>query len=134
MKRRLPTDLKLLQHIYDIHKDEFPKYERGKSVRSSKIYIPIDCLAIAEHFDTDPAIIFGRLCYHLDKKFGYTNPDGTLTPFFSKQVGSDTNCVNFPMLVSVLAGLQHENRRFWIATGIAILALVVSAFSLGLSL
>lgn len=134
MKRRLPTDLKLLQHIYDLHKDEFPKYEQGKSDRSSKIYIPIDCLAIAKHFDTDPDIIFGRLYYHLEKKFGYTNPDGTLTPFFSKQVGSDMNCVNFPMLASILAGLQHENRRFWIATGIAILALMVSAFSLGLSL
>jgi hypothetical protein len=44
------------------------------------------------------------------------------------------NCVNFPMLTSILAGLQHENGRFWIATGIAIVALVVSAFSLGISL
>lgn len=134
MKRRLPTDRELLQHIYDVHKDEFPVYEEGNSDRDTKIYIPVDCLAIAEHFDTDPDIVFGRLYYNLERKFGYTNTNGTSTPFFSKQVGSDMNCVNFPMLTSVLAGLQHEDRRFWIATGIAFFALAVSVFSLGLSL
>ena len=134
MKSRLPTDLKLLQHIYDLHKEEFSRFGEEGSDRNTKIYIPIDCLAIANHFDTDPDIIFGRLYYNLEKQYGYKNPDGTVTPFFSKQVGSDMNCVNFPMLTSVLAGLQHENRKFWIATGIATLALAISAFSLGVSL
>lgn len=134
MKRRLPTDLELLQHIYDLHREEFPNFGEQGSERDTKIYIPIDCLAIAKHFGTDPDIIFGRLYFHLEQKFGYTNPNGSLTPFFSKQVGSNMNCVNFPMLASVLAGLQHENRRFWTATGIAILALAISAFSLGVSL
>ena len=134
MKRRLPSDLELLQYVYDLHKDEFPKFDSKNASRNTKIYVPIDCLEIARYFKTDPDIVFGRLYFHLERKFGYTNPDGSVTPFFSKQVGSDMNCVNFPMLTSILAGLQHENRKFWIATGIAILALVISAFSLGISL
>tara|TARA_R110002073_G_scaffold182533_1_gene340784 strand:- start:327 stop:746 length:420 start_codon:yes stop_codon:yes gene_type:complete len=134
MKRRVPTDLGLLQYIYDQHKDEFSRFEENHSGRETKIYIPIDCLAIANHFKTDPDIIFGRLYYHLERQFGLSNPDGSVTPFFSKQVGGDLNCVNFPLLVSILAGLQQENRHFWTATGIAILALGISVLSLGISL
>lgn len=134
MKRRLPSDLDLLQHVYDLYNDEFPVLNLKDASRNTKIYVPIDCLEIARHFKTDPDIVFGRLYFHLERKFGYTNLDGSVTPFFSKQVGSDMNCVNFPMLTSILAGLQHENRKFWIATGIAGLALVLSAFSLGISL
>lgn len=55
--------------------------------------------------------LFGRLYYYLDKKHGYKQDDGTLVPLFSLKVGEDTHCVNFPLLVSVLASLQSEHLR-----------------------
>ena len=77
--------------------------------------------------------LFGRLYYYLDKKHGYKQDDGTLVRLFSLKVGEDTHCVNFPLLVSVLASLQSEHLRFRRATIISIISLIVSALALVVS-
>ncbi len=124
--KRLPTDLQILNAIYDRYYDTFAAFTKGDNSRSAKIYVPIDIKELAKNLKVDEDIIFGRLYYHLEKKYGYRQENDSLVPFFSMGVGSDNNCVNFPLLASVLADLRQENRKFRIATAIAIFALIIS--------
>ena len=130
----LPTDLEILNLIYDQYYDQFVDFSKDNPTRSAKIYVPIDIDKIASEFSVDGDIIFGRFYYHLNKKFGYKNDDESLVPFFSKSVGDDKHCVNFPLLASVLSDLRKENRKFWTATSIAIISLIVSIVSILISL
>lgn len=98
--------------------------------------VPVDIGAIAKHFGVDVDIVFGRLYYHLERKFGYAKSDGSKVHFFTLRTGTDVECVNFPLMTSVLAGLHEEHRKhlwaIWIAIGsliIAIASLIVSALS-----
>ncbi|MCB2426777.1 hypothetical protein [Methylophaga pinxianii] len=130
---RIPTDLEILNTIYRIYHSDFVAFERGDGARDSRIYVPIDCKKIAGELKVDPDIVFGRLYYHLEKQYGYKQDDGSNVHFFARKVGNDPRCINFPLMTSVLAGLRQEKRKFWIGTAIAILALVVSAVSLTVS-
>jgi hypothetical protein len=135
MRSKPPTDYALLKEIYKRHRAEFPEYEKGASNRrSSKIFVPIDVVAIAKHFRVDEDSIFGRLYYHLEPKYGQPEEKKV---FFTPKAGSDQNCINFPMLEAVLAGLRQEWRRDLLAVatavvsfGIAIGSLVVSIVAL----
>ena len=71
-KPRIPTDREILQEIYDRHYETYVSFSKEKPSRSAKIMVPIDIEIIAKHFKVDVDIIFGRLYYHLEKKFGYT--------------------------------------------------------------
>jgi len=134
MGMKAPTDFELLNYIYERYYSTFSSYTKEEADRDSKIYVPIDCAEVARHFGVDKDIVFGRLYYHLEKKYGYKQSDGVNVPFFALRVGGDIKCINFPLLASVVAGLRQEYRKFWLATGISIGALVISAVSLGLSL
>lgn len=125
---KIPTDRKILEAIFHTYKDTFAEYEVNQD-RSSKIYVPVDCKKIAKKLRTEPDIVFGRLYYHLEEKHGYQRPDGSKVPFFTLKAGNDLKCVNFPLLVSVLAELQEHNKKFWIPTGISLLSLVVAVGS-----
>ncbi|MNO49572.1 hypothetical protein D3C76_399270 [compost metagenome] len=94
--------------------------------------MPIDCKMIAKELDVDGDIVYGRLYYHLEQKHGYTRSDGSNVAFFSMMVGSDRHCVNFPLLASVLAGLQEESSKFQLATWLSTFAIVISLASLAL--
>jgi len=132
--KKTPTDLELLNVVYDQYYDEFTKYSNENRERSSKIYVPIDCATIADQLGVDGDIVFGRLYYDLENRYGYTKDDDSKVHFFALKAGEEMHCVNFPLLASVLAGLRHENKRFKITTLIAILALVISSISLGVSI
>ena len=132
--KKTPTDLELLGAIYDRYYDQFLEYSEENSDRESKIYVPIDCASIAERLGVDGDIVFGRLYYDLDNRYGYTKGDGTKVSFFAFVVGKDRHCVNLPLLASVLAGLRHENKRFMVTTWIAIIALIISSVSLGVTI
>jgi len=124
-----PSDLKVLSAIYDMYYEEFKNFTREPDVengRASKIYVPINCKKIASDLDVDSDIIFGRLYYHLEHKYGYTNEDGTKVHFFTLGVESDRHCVNLPLLASVLAGLQEESSKFQWATFLSALAVLIS--------
>lgn len=131
---KIPTDLKLLSHIYKKYYATFISYSKESPERSAKIYVPIDCAEIARNFKVDGDIIFGRLYYHLEKVYGYKKSDGANVHFFALQVGNDHKFINFPLLASVVAGLRLEHRKFWWATSISIVALIISALSLGVAL
>lgn len=132
--KKTPTDLKLLNAIYNQYYVDFAKHSEEDRLRDSKIYVPIDCAKIADQLGVDADIVFGRLYYHRQNKYGYTKDDGVKVPFFTMQAGKDRHCVNFPYLASVLATLRSENLRYKITTWIALVALAISSVALGISL
>jgi hypothetical protein len=129
--KRPPTDFKLLQEIFERHRGEFESYSDAMKTRSSKIMVPIDIPGIADHFGVDRDSIFGRLYYHLEPKYGEpVVPDRPMKVFFAPVSGTDQNCVNFPLLEAVLAGLWQERRRDLWALGTALFSLGVALASL----
>ena len=124
------TDRRILKAIHDRYHGDFTNFDPKNPSRSSKVYIPIDCRTIADDFKTDPDIIFGRLYYHLDKKYGYTKDDGSKVHLFAMKTGADTHTVNFPMLSAVLAEHEQSFYRFLIPLGISLVALIFSTISL----
>ena len=130
MAKALPTDLELLRAIFDEHYDAFVAYTDDKPNRDNRMWVPVNLDAIAKRFGTDSPMIFGRLYYHMNQKYGEVQLDGTRLDFFQLVVGRDSHCINFPFLASVLADLQQDQRRFAVATGIAVLSLVVSLLSI----
>ena len=125
-----PTDLEILREIYRQYYDTFAAYSDDRTDRASKIYVPIDIDSLAERFNTDGDIIFGRLYYHLDKKHGYRHDDGPHVHLFAQEVGPDRHCVNFLLVASVFANLSQEDQKFRIATLVAVIATLVALFSL----
>src|SRR5262245_57053504 len=131
---RSPTDLAILNTIYDRYYYEYLRFSKNSSERESKIYVPIDCAAIAQDLSSDPDIIFGRLYYDLEKRYGYEQKDGSVVRFFAFQVGEDRHAVHFPYLASVVANLRSESRRHTTATVVAVASFVVSLISLAVSI
>ncbi|MBT9612358.1 MAG: hypothetical protein IV108_03720 [Burkholderiales bacterium] len=128
--KKTPTDYEILSKIYDDYFDEYRTFEQNKEIRSSYNYVPIDLKKLATKLETDENILFGRLYYHLEKKFGYTNPDNTNVQFFAKKVGKDMHCIHFPYLASVLASMKSENRKYMVATSLSVVAIVISIIAL----
>lgn len=132
--KRLPTDLQILDAIYERYYATFTQYTNGDDTRSAKIYVPIEIKQIAEDLHVDGDIIFGRLYYHLEKKHGYRQDDGSVVHFFGLRVGGDTHCVNFPLAASVLADLRDQSRKHNIATWIAVGSLIIAIVSIVISI
>ena len=110
---------------------EFEKFKLGgQNSRESKPYVPIDCKRVAAKLKVDGDIVFGRLYYHLENKHGYKQPDGSSVHFFAQAVGKDKKCVNFPMLASVLAGLESDHSKFRWSVSLSCIAVVISLVAL----
>lgn len=136
MAKSVPTDLQILQKIYDIYYDDFCAYDKDKTIRDAKIFVPIDCKLIAEKLGTNGDIVFGRLYYHLANKYKYTDHDNGRAPvvrLFEFQIGKDCKCVHFPFMASVLADLKTQDRRFKLTLTASFAALCISIASLLLS-
>ncbi|GBF27538.1 hypothetical protein MnTg02_02592 [bacterium MnTg02] len=130
MAPKMPTDLALLNEIYERNYGKFIDFSDAQKSRSSKIWLPIDIEDLARIFNLDSDIVFGRLYYHLNEKYSHQNSDGSKSEFFAIRVGSDHHCVNFPYLSSILASLRDEHTKFLTATGIAGFSLVISILSI----
>lgn len=126
---KIPTDLQILNAIYAASFDNYAAYSDANQNRSSKSYVPIDIAAIAKNLNTEVDLVFGRLYYHLEKKYGYKNDDNSFTHFFAPRVGADRHCVNFPYMASVLATLRTEDRKYRLATVMAAVSLFLSVLS-----
>ena len=131
---RIPSDLRIIGAIYSRYYAAFAAFSRESPSRATKIYVPIDIAAIARGLGVDSDIVFGRLYYHLDRKFGYQHPDGTSVHFFTLVAGADRHCVNFPLLASVLAALREDRARHLWTLWLAILSFVISAVSMTVAL
>lgn len=126
----IPTDERLLGEIYKRYLRAFSDFSEDNKTRSTKIWMPIDIDVLAKKFRCDPDLIFGRLYYHMNEKYGSVTGSGDRVNFFNMRLGSDRHCVNFPLLTSVLADLQDNRKRFIVSTRMAALSLVVSAASI----
>jgi len=129
-KENSPTDLEILEAIYNRSYNSFISYKDNNEVRESKIYVPIDIEKIAYDLKVDEDIIFGRLHYHLENKYGYVNENDKHVYFFANRFGNDIHCVNFPYLSAVLSKLRDRNNKYFITQAIAITALIISITSL----
>lgn len=83
--RKLPTDLQILDAIYEMYFDEYASFtDDGPSKRLSKVYVPLDIEKVAAKLATEGDIVFGRLYYVMDRKYAYKDDsDGSLVPFFA---------------------------------------------------
>ena len=133
MARPIPTDEHLLTHIYRTYLKTFSDWSEENKTRVAKIWVPIDIDVMSKKYRCDPDLIFGRLYYHMNEKYGSTTGDGQEVNFFNMRLANDRHVVNFPLLTSVLANLQDERKRFIISTRLAALSLVVSAISIGIA-
>jgi hypothetical protein len=132
---KVPTDLKILEYIYNEYYNDYSTYVRGDNTRSTKIFVPISIPKIAKHFKVDDDIIFGRFYYYLDPKYSFWDLDKTKKAFFHRGTDEkEKHCVNFPLLSSVLAELQYENKKYRTSTLIAFSATVIAALSIIVSL
>ncbi len=139
--KRLPTDLEILNTIYEEYYEEYEKFDRGQSTRKIKVYVPTDIAKIAEKLGVEKDIVFGRLHYHLNKKYSYKNDDerGSKVFFFSHTEMTDDpelekDHIQFPYMASVLADLRQEHGKAWRAYRLAVASLILSLVSLGMTL
>jgi len=129
------TDRKILRAIYARYYDQYAAYnEEDPDRRSSKIWMPIDIDKMAAQLSMEPDILFGRLYYHLNNRHGYAVDDQRpghenqkmRVDLFAIRIGGDHHCIHFPLLASVLATLEDQNKKYRLATTMSILALGVS--------
>lgn len=121
------TDRQILSAIYNTYEDNYLAYDEEK--RASRLYVPIDCEKVAKSLSIDSEILFGRLYYHLDKKYGYQQDDGSYVHLFALKVGGDRHAIHFPLLASVLAELEESHRRFTVPLAVSAIALSISVAS-----
>lgn len=124
------ADRVILKKIYDLYYSEFTDYDEENPNRTSKIYVPIDCTLIAKKLNIDPEILFGRLYYHLEKKYGYKTSDNTYVRLFAQKIGSDMHLINFPLLSAILAEHESSFYKFLIPIVLSTMALTVSLLTL----
>jgi hypothetical protein len=137
--RRIPTDKAILEAIWSRHHRGYEQVSQGEAIEGidNKIYYPVDLKSVALDLKADGNIIFGRLHYYLDEKHGYKRQhDGSEVHLFTLRFGQPAGAhwINFPLLASVLASLQDDDRRHRGARWLSILSLCVSAAALALSL
>lgn len=123
------TDRLLLKAIYEEYYSDFCSFDEENKSRASKNHITIDCKVISSKLYIDHDIVFGRLYYHLEKKYGYKKGDRNV-PLFTSGVGTHRLIVNFPLLSAVLAELEQHHVRFTLPLWLSIVAIALSAFAL----
>ncbi|MDG2675966.1 hypothetical protein R7Z80_17375 [Vibrio sp. 1733] len=130
----IPTDKEILELIYKKYKNDYLSYKNDKSIRKAKIFVPLNIEDISSDLKTEADIVFGRLYYHMDEKYGYKRSDGSNVNFFVLKIGEYKHCVNYPLMVSVLASLRAENKKFFVPVMISILSTLVAITTLSLKI
>lgn len=129
---RPPTDFELLRAIYERHD---PTFEANSATRETRVYQPIDIPALADQLDVNEDMIFGRLYHDLDQKYvERAEPGRARKAFFAPKAGSEANCVNWPLMVGVLARLWEERRRNFLTLGVATASVLLSVAALVVSI
>jgi hypothetical protein len=130
----IPTDLEILEDIYYRYHEDFRKYAKKEPDRIARIRVPIEVEDVAEACGVEEDMIFGRIFYHFNKKYSYTDSNGEVTTFFTTEKFEGLS-VNFPLVASVLADKyaekkQHETLLFIAGTAvvISVVALLVAFF------
>lgn len=124
------TDRLLLKTIYDLYYDRFCELFIKDPNKITNNFVPIDCHLIGKKLNLNSAIVFGRLYYHLDKKYRYRQEDGNLVPLFYLEMGGDIHVINYPLLSAVLAELDQDYYRFTLPLGVSFGALIISVVAI----
>jgi hypothetical protein len=116
---RPPSDFRLLKAIHEHHRADYIAHAGG-SLRGRSVFVPVDIPAVARSLRSTEDVVFGRLYYHLEQRYGEEKRAGEpRKAFFTPVAGDMRNCVNFPVLEAVLAGLWDDRNRdrwtFWAA-------------------
>lgn len=106
----IPTDLEILEDIYYRYQEDFRKYAKKEPDRIARIRVPIEVKDVAEACGVEEDMIFGRIFYHFNKKYSYTDSNGEVTNFFSTEKFEGLS-VNFPLVASVLADKYAEKKK-----------------------
>ena len=130
----IPTDERLLGVIYKHYFSDFTAHSDDNKIRQTKIWVPLDLDRLSKKLGTDPDLLFGRLYYHMNGKYGSKTGDGDDVSFFLMRLGADKHVVNFPLMTSVLADLKEDKKRFIVSTRVAALSLLVSLASVAIAL
>lgn len=133
-RKNLPTDYQILDLIYERYYDVFAAFDKAETRREGKTHVPINIQALAKELEVDGDIVFGRLYYHLENKYGYKSDDDSRVCLFALKAAEERHAVNFPYLASVLAELRDEGNKFKLATKIAAASLIVSVISICVSI
>lgn len=121
---KLPTDRYVLECIHEMYRSSYPGEKDASGRGKNDPYVSIDIPSIANRVGCDAELLFGRLHFHLEQKYGYEQADGVRVSLFAVRVGDKRHAIQFPYLVSILAGLNQEfNQR--------LLSVVLSVFALG---
>jgi hypothetical protein len=127
--KKIPTDLEILKSIYNRYHQSYKEYARNEPDRITRVRVPINIGEIAKECGVDEDMIFGRLYYHFNKKYSYTDEKGERTTFFTS-LKFEGLSVNFPLVASSLADLEYENRKFKISIVFSVVALILSILAL----
>ncbi|OZG71919.1 hypothetical protein BTA51_18100 [Hahella sp. CCB-MM4] len=130
---RTPTDLQILDLIFEHHLPDYLRAPHNDPVRQHKSYVPVDLEYVANFLGIDLTLLTSRLLDHLDKKYRYQVEKDSYVFLFSSAFGrgarQDQYVVNFPYLSSIIAGMRDDSRKYRIATSMAGVSLVISVTS-----
>jgi hypothetical protein len=140
ISKKLPTDLEILQCIYNEYYSEFSSYKKG--TRPAKIYVAVDFDLVGKRLKVDGDIPFGRIYYNLNVKHQVDLGNGKATKLLELSIGDGAdriiNAIQFVLLASVLAELKLEHRKYmtnitisWMSLFISIAALIITFLNKG---
>ena len=99
-----PTDLQLLQAIYEEHRDA---YNRTASTGPT---VPIDYEAVVRRLEINAQSVYGRLYYSLNPRYEARYEDAPRKERFTARLDAP-DVINFPLLEAPLADHWQEDRR-----------------------
>ena len=128
---KLPSDLEILNAIYDRYYPEFAnahnKWVDDSDDRLAGAYMQIDIADIAALLNVDPNIVFGRLYFYLEQKYKSREDKIGL---FSLNLRGKPHWVNMPYLSSIVSELRREHGRWWWTMAFTAISVGISAISL----
>jgi len=130
-----PTDLEILEYVYNKYYDDFIAFDRNTNkIRITKNFVPLDIEKIAKHFQVDRDIIFSRFYYVFKEKYDYKKENGHNVSFFlmklSEEGRGELNLINFPYMTSILAELREKNKKDYLHIKISAIAVIIALISL----
>lgn len=115
---KLHTDREILRCLHDMYVADYPS--KGDP------FIQIDMGQVASQLRCAPELLYGRLYFDMGTRLRHRDPRDpslTLASVYEKVAGSQRNVINFPYVVSLLAGMEFENRRNRAAVVLSVIAL-----------
>ena len=129
-----PTDLEIMEKVYERYYDTFVKWKQGDKSRRTKNYVPIDLQQIADDLGVDGDIIHGRFYSFFAAKYGVERGGEVVIPFFQNKMDDQMHVVAFSVLTSELAELMEQDRKHSQGVRLALGSLAIAAAALAISL